>query len=217
MRVVVLGASGGCGRELVRQLHEAEHDVVAVGRASSDIDAPSGVAVARGSLDDRSFLEEVFAGADAVVSAVGLRLPGIAPWHRPEDPEVLTRCVPVWIEAMRAAGVSRIQLISAGGVGDSFQRMPWFFQQMIRYTPLRYAYADLDRAEALLAESGLRWCAPRPTGLTNGARTGNALVAERIAGMAQISRADVAAWMVGALEADRWEPSTPLITVTGAG
>ena len=70
MRLVVLGASGGCGRFLVEQGHAAGHEVVAVGRASSKLDYEG--EVERGALDDAGFLAETFAGADVVLVGVGV-------------------------------------------------------------------------------------------------------------------------------------------------
>ena len=119
MKLVVLGASGGCGRLLVTQAAARGHTVTAVARASSRLDAPDGVRALRGALDDEGFLREAVRGADAVLSALGLRLPGIAPWSRPEDPDFLDRSTPAVVRAMKAEGVGRAVVISAGGVADS--------------------------------------------------------------------------------------------------
>jgi putative NADH-flavin reductase len=59
-------------------------------------------------------------------------------------------------------------------------------------------------------------CIARPTGLTDGPVTGAVKVVERMAGRATISRADVAAWMLGELEKPAYSNKAPMITVTGA-
>lgn len=217
MRLVVLGASGGCGQELVRQASAAGHTVVAVGRERSALTVPDGVEVRRGSLDDERFLREAFRGADGVLSALGLKLPSLAPWAGPEDPTVLSRCVPVVLSAMKAEGVGRIVAISAGGVGDSLATMPWVFRALIRATALRTAYAELEKMEALLASSGLDWCCPRPTGLTDGPATGAVREDPALNGRATISRSDVAAWMLARVRGPSAGPRAPVLTVTGAG
>lgn len=216
MRLVVLGASGGCGRQLVQQAAAAGHNVVAVGRAGSSLDVPEGVEIRRGALDDEAFLRETFRGADAVLSCVGLKLGSLAPWAKPEDPTVLSRCTPHILAAMKAEGVRRILAISAGGVGDSLTTMPWVFRMLIRSTALRHAYAELEQMEQQLAASGLDWCCPRPTGLTDGPATGAVRENPRLNSRATISRADVAAWMLARLQAPPDAPRAPVLTVTGA-
>jgi len=214
MRVVVLGASGGCGEALVKQAKARGFDVRAVVR-SSTWQAPQGVEVRRGDLTSEPFLREAIHGCDVVLSALGLRMPGIAPWHRPEQPDFLTRSTPAIVGAMKAAGVSRIVAISAGGVGDSSVKVPGAFRFFIRATALRHAYRELEVMERVLLGSGLDVCIPRPTGLTDGPTTGQVKVCESFEGRATISRADVAAWMLDQLAKPAFDLRTPMISVTG--
>ncbi|MCA2981660.1 MAG: NAD(P)H-binding protein, partial [Myxococcaceae bacterium] len=50
MNVVVLGASGGCGKQLVELASQRGHRVTAVARVSSTLEVPPGVRVDRGDL-----------------------------------------------------------------------------------------------------------------------------------------------------------------------
>lgn len=216
MKIVVLGASGACGKHLVELSAKQGHSVTAVARVSSKLDVPPGVRVDRGDLTSVEFLRGVLKGQDAVLSGLGLRLPGLAPWNRAEDPTFLTRSTRALVEAMKAEGVKRVVVISAGGVGDSFQQMPGFFRAMIKLTALKTAYAQLHDMEQQLLASGLDVCIARPTGLTDGPLTGKVVVATRFKGQAMISRADVAQWMIDQLDAPTFTEKKPMITVTGA-
>lgn len=216
MKIAILGASGACGRHLVELSARKGHDVTAVARVSSKLDVPPGVRVDRGDLTSFEFLRGVVRGQTAVLSGLGLRLSGLAPWNRPEDPTFLTRSTHALIEAMKAEGVKRIVVISAGGVGDSFDQMPGFFRVLIKMTALKTAYAQLHDMEQQLLASGLDVCIPRPTGLTDGPLTGKVVVAKGFKGRATIARADVAQWMVDQLELPAFVERTPMITVTGA-
>lgn len=215
MKLVVLGASGGCGRALVREAHERGHKVLAVARASSTLSVPAGVDEARGDLTDAAFLTRILRGQDAVLSGLGLRLPGIAPWQKAEDPRFLERSTQALVAAMKEAGVRRVMAISAGGAGDSWSRMPLAFRAFVKGSALKAVYVELDKMEALLLASGLDVCICRPTGLTDGPRTGRGHIASKIAGRASISRADLAAWMLESLEAPAFPAPTPIITDTG--
>lgn len=215
MHLAILGASGGCGRHLVTQAVERGHTVTAIVRASSTLQVPAGVRVERGDLADPAFLAQALKGADAVLSALGIKLPSLAPWSRPEVPDFLTRSTPAVVEAMKAAGVRRVLAISAGGVGDSSRSVPGVFRMMLKTTALKHAYAELEVLERTLLASGLDVCLPRPTGLTDGPRTGQVKVCTSFAGRATISRADVAAWMLDEVEKPAFAARTPMISVTG--
>jgi uncharacterized protein YbjT (DUF2867 family) len=215
MKIVVLGASGGVGQKLVELGRIDGHDVVAVVRSSSWTPPPN-VEVRRGALTDEGFLSEAFAGADVVLSALGLRVSSLAPWAKAEDPTFLTRSTPAIVAAMEKAGVKRIAAVSAAGVGDSIEGTPAFFRAFIRFTALRLAYAELEVMERVLLESGLDVYIVRPTGLTDGLETGNVRVVSRLSGRATISRADVARTMLDAVKKPSFTaPRTPVITVTG--
>jgi putative NADH-flavin reductase len=216
VKLVVLGSTGGCGAHLVRDAVARGHEVTAVSRRA-DPALPAGARGVVADLLDVTALRGAIRGADAVLCAVGLRLPGLAPWAKPEVADVLTRLGPVLVEAMRAEGISRLLAISAGGVGDSYLKVPWVFRMFIRTTSLSVAYAELERFEATLLASGLDVCLPRPTGLTDAAATGQVKVCEDFTGQAQIPRADVAAWMLDEVAQPTMRWRTPMITVTGAG
>ncbi|MDX2011339.1 MAG: NAD(P)H-binding protein [Myxococcaceae bacterium] len=216
MNVVVLGASGGCGRQLVQLGAERGHRVTAVTRSTSKVDVPPGVTIDRGELTSVEFLQGVLHGQDAVLSGLGLKLPGLAPWNKPEDATFLSRSTAALVEACKAEGVRKVIAISAGGVGDSLSKVPGVFRFMIKTTALKVAYAQLDDMEQQLLRSGLDVCLPRPTGLTDGPLTKQAVVAGSFKGRATISRADVAWWMLDQLDAPSFAERTPMITVTGA-
>jgi putative NADH-flavin reductase len=214
MKLVVLGASGGCGVELVKQAVKRGHQVTAVVRSKA-YKAPEGVRVVVGELTVET-LREAVRDQDVVMSALGLRMPGIAPWHKPEVPNFLSLVTPRIVAAMLVEKVKRIIAISAGGVGDSYDRVPGIFKVFIKTSSLRHAYAELDVMEKTLFDAPLDVCIVRPTGLTDAPASGAAKIADRLAGQSQIPRADVAAWMLEAIEKPTFEHRTPMITVTGA-
>lgn len=215
MKLVILGATGGCGAQLVKQAVARGHEVTAVVRSKS-YRAPEGVRVVAGELTVE-LLREAIRDQDAVLSALGLRMKSIAPWAKPEMPNFLSLVTPRIVAAMLVEKVKRIIAISAGGVGDSYARMPGAFKAFLKVTALRYPYAELEVMEHTLFDAPLDVCCVRPTGLTDGVITGQVRIAERIVGRPEISRADVAAWMLDAVEKPVFEHKTPLITVTGAG
>lgn len=220
MKLVVLGASGGCGRHLVRLGAARGHEVTAVGRDASKVSAQASAPNARvlaGDLTSASFLRDAVRGQDAVLSALGLKASGFAPWSSIETPDFLDRSTAALIEAMKAEGVRRVMAISSGGVGDSYAAMPAAFKAVIGASVLRKVMPLLDRMEKAYLASGLDVCIVRPSGLTDEPATGRAVVATRYAGRATIPREDVAAWMLDRIAEPAFTARTPMITVTGAG
>ena len=200
MRLLVLGASGGVGNWLVR-LGALRHDVTALVRPGATFEAPANVVVKRGDPTDAAMLADAVAGQDAVLSALGLRRAGKSPWAPLRSPADLTRRVTErLIPAMRQHEVTRVAVVSAAGVGDSFARCSWPVRKLVSTANVGVAYRDLAAMEGALAASDLDWLAVRPVTLVDGQPTGAARPVERYGLASTIRRADVAAWMLNAVE-----------------
>ena len=113
--------------------------------------------------------------------------------------------MPRILTAMEEAGVKRLILTSAFGVGDTFGEVPVLPRLFMR-TLLARIYSDKEAGERVLKRSGLDWTIVYPAGLTNGPRTGNFRFGEHLAmhGMPTVSRADVAEFLIDELDDDRY-------------
>jgi len=210
VRLIVFGASGGCGSQLVRQAAAGGHQVTAIVRAATRYEPPDGVALVRGDVLDASFVASVVPGHDAVASCVGIRY--AHPWARRESPDdFISRATTNIVFAMRASGLSRLSVISAAGVGDSRPARNLIIRFLIATSNVGVGYADLDRVEEVLRGSGLDWQAIRPVRLNGQAGTGRAHITDRFPLGASIPRADVAAFMLGELERPQFTHRTPMI------
>jgi putative NADH-flavin reductase len=215
MKLVILGASGGVGRLLVEQAAKRGHDVRAVARESSAVTAPAGVAVMKGDLESEAFLRECVRDRDVVLSALGLKLKGLAPWNAPERPTFLRDSTDALLRAMKAEGVRRVCAVSSGGVGDSADIIPGFFKAFVAVTAMKRVFVELDAMEQRYFNSGLEHCVVRPSGLTDEPATGKVVVTKKFTGRATIPRADVAAYMLDQAEKSAFTETRPVITVTG--
>lgn len=101
MRVVVTGASGNVGGELVKLLSQDGHEIRAVTRKPASSELPDGAEEVVADLNDPASLRRAWAGADAL-----FLLPGY-----PAAPELLA-------DAGRA-GVARMVLLSGSSAGDA--------------------------------------------------------------------------------------------------
>jgi putative NADH-flavin reductase len=210
MIIVVLGASGGVGRELVTQALEDGHVVRVVLREPARLPITDArVQVARLDLSDTGAgrepqLARVVEGADAVLSALGARTSA--------DRGVLTAAAHVTVAAMRAAGVDRYLGVSAAPVGtvaspgrphpprhdpgdDLVARM--VLMPLVKKV-FGAGYADAAAMEEVIRSSGLDWTLVRPPRLTDGPRTTRYRVTfdQNVRGGRRVGRADVAALML---------------------
>jgi putative NADH-flavin reductase len=194
-KLVVLGATGRTGLEVVRQAIEHGHSITAFVRSPERLASfNGGITVKQGDLLSSGELESVIRGHDAVVSAFGPRVP-----VSKADANLLQRFAAALTTAMPPAGVRRVVVESVAFLfKDSivppaylFGRL--FFPQMV---------ADAGAMERAFEESELDWTIVRPPQLTDGPYTGKYRVREGHLPRFgfRVSRADVADFMVKAVE-----------------
>jgi len=202
MRLLILGASGGCGRWATRLAQADGHAVTALVRPTTAFDAPAGVVVQRGSVLDDADLAGAVIGQDAVISCLGAqRVNARNPWSPLRPPAHLAEdSARRLVRAMAAAGVGRIAAISAAGVGDSLSATNATMRWLIGASTIGAMYADLAAMEAVYRDSPLDWLAVRPVTLVDAkAPSTRARVVPRFRMVSTISRADVAAWLLRAV------------------
>lgn len=211
MRVLVLGASGGCGRWVVRLAAEGGHDVVAVVRPETPFEGPTGSRVVRGSPLDPTLLRSLAGDRDAVISCIGPRRTNPRnPWSPLRPP------AGVAASSARAAvevfGGKRFVAISAAGVGDSRPEVNLAMGALLRWSTIGTVYADLFVMEEVLRASALDWTAVRPVTLVDAKPTGRTREVRRFGAFSIVGRADVAGWLLRvAAESGASGSRTPMI------
>ncbi|GHH78414.1 NADH-flavin reductase [Streptomyces sulfonofaciens] len=169
MKLTVFGATGGIGREIVRQALATGHEVTAVVRDPARLTVRGdALEVFRADLRDPEAVRPAVAGREAVLSGLGARTRGDA-----GIAAELTRTV---LAAMAAEGVRRLVVVSGAPVGPRPTGAPEPFvdRAMISLVKafLRDVYADLAAMERALAESATDWTSVRPPKLTDKPLTG---------------------------------------------
>jgi putative NADH-flavin reductase len=195
-------------RQLLEQAVDAGHDVTAVVRNPKKLSREVRTVTADLAAADPAALESAVGGAEAVLSGLGPRSNA--------DAGITWRGTRAIVAAMQATGVRRIVVVSAAPIGTVpspgrpnppkhdpgdglFMRN--LFSPMTK-AAFRRTYADLALMEDVLADSGLDWTVVRPPRLTDKPPTGAYRTAygQNLRRGLFISRADVAALMLGALE-----------------
>jgi putative NADH-flavin reductase len=162
MRLLIFGATGGTGRELVRQAVERGHSVTAFVRDPASLNGD--VRTVAGDVLDAAAVERAVAGHDAVVSVLGMPATK-AGTVRSEGTRNIVR-------AMQRGGPARLVSMSTIGIGDTREQLPRRYRYLIVPLLLRATFAEHELQEAAVRDSGLEWTVVRAGALTDGERTG---------------------------------------------
>lgn len=209
MNIIVFGASGGTGREIVRQARARAHQVTAYVRRADSLPSAAGVRIVEGDALAPAAVSAAIAGHDAVLSALGARHLG------PSD--LLERASSHIIAGMKAHGVRRLVVLGAAGALHDAGRhqgpLRRLFFEVVRRSLLRYGMQSSAEQERRVEASGLEYTVVHPPRLTNGPHTRHYRVdLEGLpAGSVEIARADVADFMLRVLEENTFVRVGPYI------
>jgi uncharacterized protein YbjT (DUF2867 family) len=225
MNLLIFGATGSVGAQLVEQALQQGHRVSAFSRraqqlprmypalrlltrpdSNADSHSPptpdSKLRLIAGDVLHPAAVEQAMPGHDAVLCALGA---GRAGRVRSEG----TRHI---VQAMQAAGVRRLVCQTTLGVGDSWGNLNFFWKHVMFGGLLRSAFADHISQEAHVRQSDLDWIIVRPGAFTGGPKTGqyrHGFAGDDRGTQLKISRADVADFMLRQLSDDRYLRQSP--------
>lgn len=209
MHVLILGATGRTGKQLLAQALAAGHQVTVLVRDKRKVSAVSDrLTVVESRELDIPSLRLAITGCDAVLSALNISRTSDFPWSPLRTPptflsDLLTRLVAVG----REHNVRRLIVITAWGASETKKAIPFWFRWLIDYSNIGVAYRDHERQEKLLEQAtDLDWTIVRPVGLTNG--KSHKPVIETIDNKPKpnlmISRLNVARFMLDALRNNQY-------------
>ena len=206
LQVLIIGATGGTGRQLVQQALEQGHTVTAFVRKPKKFKIEhSNLRVVQGNVRDYASLESAMQGQSAVLCALGHKR-----WFYPT--RILSEGTRNILRAMKTAHAPRLIGVSSLGVGNAVGRLglvsTFIFVPML----LPFYFWDRLRQEKVIEESDADWVIVRPGILTNGAATGSYRHGSKVGNFIigkRISRADVADFMLKQLTDDTYIGAAP--------
>ncbi|WP_035858707.1 NAD(P)-dependent oxidoreductase [Cryptosporangium arvum] len=206
MKITVLGATGGVGRQVVTQALADGDQVTAAVRDPSRLAAHPQLDVVETDVLDPAALAPLLLGRDAVVSSLG---------HRGGGPQtVLADGARSLVTAAAEAGVRRVLVVSASGAytekdDDLVTRA--VAKPLVRLF-LRQNFVDTENMEQVIRTSGLDWTIVRPPRLTDKPHTGRYRTGyDGVRGGYTVARADVADCLLSLI--DRTEAVGRTVTV----
>lgn len=207
MKLAILGATGGTGRELTEQALALGHTVRVLVRS------PEKVTITHDRLEvvkldllneSAAALAEKLGESEVVLSALGVLGLGITQFY--------SDTAKLLVAAAQQAHVKRLLIVSSVGA-DPADHEPWWYLWFVRRLLINY-YVDMARMEQFVMDTAdLDWTIVRPSYLTNGKKTGVYRVTPRYApeGGIRISRADLAQFMLEQSGQDTYVRQTPAL------
>lgn len=211
MKVTVLGATGPTGLEIVSQALAKSWEVTAIVRNPSKLPMTSALLhVVVGNVLDAATIRDDTRDADALVSALGAP-GGIGKKGRTTLYSAAARTI---VEGLSGRERIKVVFCSSAGVEEHDPSERWFYRYVAKPYFLQHAYDDMKEAESILRSSPLSWVLVRPGRLINGPGGHLIRVNEhfRPPGGMNITRADLAQFMLMQVESDEWIGRTPTLT-----
>lgn len=206
MKIAVFGATGGTGKQIVKQALDEGFEVKAFVRDPGKVTITDRkLELVKGDILDPRTVDNGVFGTDAVLLALG------------SMEAVLAEGTKNIINSMKKHGAKRLIVESSYAFSGSLEgtsrlkTQGMTDEQLASFKPI---FDDKASQEKATAESGLEWVIVRPLTLTDGGKTGKYRVGEKLDVNLEsnISRADVADFMLKCLKDDRWLGKTVVVS-----
>lgn len=168
MKILLFGATGGTGKQVLSQALEQGHTVTVIVRNPSKITlANSNVRIIQGDVLTSRF-DDAFTDQDAVICCLGVPANKTGTLRSEGTANI--------IKAMKKANVNRFICQSSLGFDDSIEVLnctSFLFKKIIVPYILKATFKEHHLQESVIKQSGLNWTIVRPGNLTNGIKTEN--------------------------------------------
>lgn len=191
MKIIVFGASGSVGKEIVKQGLDRDHEITAFVRNPEQLawEEHPNLQVCKGNVLNVQDVEQALMGQDAVLCALGDgnvgKIRGIGTSNI--------------INGMNQTGIQRLICQSTMGAGDSYNNLNFLWKYLMFGFLLKRVLPDHNAQEKYIRESGLDYTIVRPSALKDGPVTNDyhAILDRASQKLSlKINRADVADFML---------------------
>lgn len=207
-KIIIFGATGGTGVELVKQSIDQGYDVSVFVRKNTDslkkyIDQ---VTVYYGDAKDYVSVNKAIVGKDAVLVALGA-IPG-------KKDNILSISTSNIVRSMQENGLKRLIVETGAGLIEDKKMLSSMWRVISLLPPMKIMFDDKRGQEKTVRSSNLDWVIVRPVNLTNDILTNKYQSGQsmKIKLSSKISRADVANFMVKQLASDEWLHKLPTVS-----
>lgn len=165
MNILVFGASGNTGKDLVKKALAEGYLVTAFLRSTAKMKfSNEHLKIVQGNVKDYALVEQAMDNQDAVISVLGVSKP------LKKDPIVIEGIKNI-IKAMEVKNIKRLVYLSFIGVSESRKDSGFMIKHIISRI-VHNEIEDHEEKESLIKTSNLEWTIVRPPKLKNGLQKG---------------------------------------------
>lgn len=199
MKIAILGASGKTGTALIEQALSAGHEIIGIARTPEKITSNDArVTKRRGDAYDAQSVIDALEGAEAVITTVGKTD------LKDKRINLSTAAHRAVVVGMRKHGIRTLLVVSSIGAARGVKRKG-LVRNIYLFLRRKY-YGDMHQMEQEVMASGLDAMLLRAPILVDEPVTGKYRVIENedYLERLQVSRTDLAKFLIGELESRRW-------------
>ena len=200
--IAIIGTTGRTGKYVLQECLQKGYQIRVLVRDGSKIEAHDQITIIEGNANKMESIKELVQGADVLVSTLG---PSQA-----SSAGIVEQSVQNIIGALQALSKQPKYIhMSAFGLGNSKEQckrsLLWRFISSVGFKLIgQKLFDDMEVAEGLVLASGINFVILRPSVLNEKPKQGYWVSNDKI-GKMQISRRDVATFIVDALEDERYD------------
>lgn len=225
MRILLLGANGRTGSLVISEALSRSHSITALVRRPDALSPQANLSIVTGTPTSQSDVSKAFASAPtsdpirAVISTLNTGRTSDNPWAKSTAPDnLMANSVRTTLAVMREQGVKKIVVLGTVGVGSSRKNSGMIKNFVVDHSNLKITFDDHFEVEKLLEaegekDAGFKWVDLRATGLNDAEKKPVKEFGNEGKGVGFfVSRKTCAGFLVDAVEQDRWDGQTPVIS-----
>ena len=212
MKVVLFGATGFAGREVLSELLKNNYEVTALTRSFSRLNIQDeNLRVKEVDAFDQVTLNSILTGQDAVINCLGIGGKGNS---MPNN--FVSSATAKIVSEMERQGINRLICMSNVGAGNSAKSQPWIFKKIILPYFMKWLQVIIDDKnimEPIIMNSKLDWTIVRCPNIVNKKPKGHTRTSLSGKGLGlSITNKDLAEFLVKQLTVNTFSRKSPSIS-----
>jgi putative NADH-flavin reductase len=199
MKILIFGATGGTGRQLLQQGLDQGHHITAFVRNPTKLTIKNkNLVLVKGNILNEKDVSSAMKGQEVIISVLGNKTSSALR----ESNTIISESIGIIISQIKANNVMRLLFVASFGVNEKIFLPEKLFIRLV----LKNIFADIPKQEELIKKSGLDWTIVHPARLVNAPKTEKYEADEQlpIGLFSKIARSDVADFLLKNVDSKKY-------------